>query len=90
MACLSPTVLHPQGKNIKDSEFNALGDMLAQISWELPQVQEYKNDLVQPAFLTNGPAMPQSTSQTIVPMQTTDPNGPCTPEQWAKVSKMVA
>ena len=64
--------------------------MLAQMSWELPQVEEYKNDLVQPAFLTNGPGIPQSTSQAIVPAKTTDPNGPCTLEQWAKVSKMVA
>ncbi len=81
--------MRPQGKNIKESEFSAIGDMLAQMSWELPQVEEYKNDLVQPSF--TGPGVPQSSSQAIVPVSSKpDPNGPCTADQWAKVNKMVA
>jgi hypothetical protein len=83
--------LQPQGKNIKENEFNAVGDMLAGMTWELPGVQEYKNDLLQPAFL-NMPSCPQSNSQALVPIPGSkpDPNSPCTPDQWAKVSKMVA
>ena len=80
--------MHPQGKNIKESEFTAIGDMLAQMSWELPLVEEYKNDLVQPSF--TGPGIPQSSSQALVPLKATDPNSPCTAEQWAKINKMVA
>ncbi len=89
MACLSPSLAPTEGKNIKDTEFSALGDMLAQMSWELPQVEEYKNDLVQPSF--TGPGVPLSNSQAIVPVTTrTDPNGPPSADQWAKVNKMVA
>ena len=84
-------VLHPQGKNLnKEEEFSAVGDMLAAIQWELPSVQEYKNDLAQPDFL-GIPGVPASTSQTMVSTGSKpDPNGPCSQEQWAKVQKMVA
>ena len=84
-------VLHPQGKNLnKEEEFSAVGDMLASIQWELPSVQEYKNDLAQPAFL-GIPGVPTSSSQTMVAAGSKpDPHGPCPPEQWAKLQKMVA
>ena len=84
-------VLHPQGKNLnKEEEFSAVGDMLASIQWELPSVQEYKNDLAQPAFL-GIPGVPASTSQTMVASGSKpDPHGPCSPEQLTKVQKMVA
>ena len=83
--------LYPQGKNlIKDDEFNAVGDMLAAVKWELPDVQEYRNDLAQPDFL-GIPAVPTSTSHALVAAASQpDPNGPCTPQQWTKVQKMVA
>ena len=90
MCCLSPTVLHPQGKNIKEDEFTAIGDMLAQMSWELPQVEEYKSDSAQPEFLTQALAAPPSSSGHLaLPCAKPDPNSPATPEQWAKVQKMV-
>ena len=84
-------VLHPQGKNLnKEEEFSAVGDMLASIQWELPSVQEYQNDLAQPAFL-GIPGVPTSTSQTMVASGSKpDPHGPCSPEQLTKVQKMVA
>ena len=83
-------VLHPQGKNIKEDEFHALGDMLASISWELPQVQEYKGDLMEPEFIALS-GIPASTSQSIVLASAQpDPAGPCSQAQWAKVQKMVA
>ena len=84
-------VLHPQGKNLnKEEEFSAVGDMLASIQWELPSVQEYQNDLAQPAFL-GIPGVPASTSQTMVASGSKpDPHGPCSPEQLTKVQKMVA
>ena len=84
-------VLHPQGKNLnKEEEFSAVGDMLASIQWELPSVQEYKNDLAQPAFL-GIPGVPASTSQTMVASGSKpDPHGPCSPEQLTKAQKMVA
>jgi len=82
--------LHPQGKNIKDEEFNALGDMLAQMNWELPAVQEYKNDLIQPDFLGIPSVQPSSSHTLAVQSPQPDPLGPCTPKQWANVQKMVA
>lgn len=84
-------VLHPQGKNIKEDEFHALGDMLASISWELPQVQEYKGDLMEPEFIALS-GVPASTSQSsaLAPSSQPDPNGPCSQVQWGKVQKMVA
>jgi hypothetical protein len=84
-------VLHPQGKNVTESEFAAIGNMLSSATWELPQAEEYKNDLAQPAFL-GVPGMPQSSCQALVPQPPprTDPNSPATEEQWAKVAKMVA
>ena len=84
-------VLHPQGKNLKsEEEFDAVGDMLASTQWEFPSVQEYRNDLAQPEFL-GIPGVPASTSQTMVASGSKpDPAGPCPPEQWAKLQKMVA
>ena len=84
-------VLHPQGKNLnKEEEFSDVGDMLAAIQWELPSLQEYKNDLAQLEFL-GIPGVPASTSQAMVATGSKpDPHGPCSQEQWAKVQKMVA
>jgi len=88
-------VWHPQGKNISSDEFSALGDMLATMTWELPGVQEYKGDLMQPTFLHQQlqQGHPSTLNNAIVPSATPnkpDPAGPCHPEQWAKVQKMVA
>jgi len=81
--------LHPQGKNIQESSFQALGDMLAQVTWEMPQAQEYMNDLVQPAFL--GEMVPKSSTACLaIAAKTPDPAGPSCEEQWKKVNKMVA
>ena len=83
-------MLHPQGKNITGQEFNALGDMLSGLSWELPQVEDYKNDLVQPDFL-GIPGVPQSTTNALaIQDRKPDPHGPADPMQWKKVEKMVA
>jgi len=84
-------VLHPQGKNCTGQEFNALGDMLSTSSWELPQMEEYKNDLVQPEFL-GVPAIPKATGVALAlqEQKRPDPNGPTNQEQWKKVEKMVA
>jgi len=81
-------VLHPQGKNVNEPELSALGNMLGSASWQLPQAEEYKNDLVQPAFLS---IQPQATSTAIVAQTVKpDPNGPATEGQWTNVNKMVA
>ena len=84
-------MLHPQGKNIKENEFNALGEMLSSVSWEMPQAQEYQNDLVQPDFLDT-PGVSKSTSTSLMPLtdKKPDPAGPATDDQWKKVNKMVA
>ena len=85
-------VLHPQGKNITELEFNALGDMLASMTWELPAVQEYKNELVVPDFLAL-PGAPASSSnqQMLVPaVRGPDPADPASKQQWVKIQKMVA
>jgi hypothetical protein len=75
--------LHPQGKNVSHQEFGALGDMLAHVSWELPQAQEYKNDLVQPDFL-GLEGVPKSTTMALLPTaeRKPDPAGPAHDEQW--------
>ena len=81
---------HPQGKNIENEEFNAIGDMLSSAKWELPQAQEYKNDLVQPHFLAL-PAVPKAESNALsIVGRKPDPEGPCTEDQWTKVLKMGA
>ena len=84
------TALHPQGKNLNVDEFKAVGDMLAASSWELPAATEYKNDLVLPDFL--GEAVPKANTNmvaVVVADKRPDPAGPVTPEQWAKLAKMV-
>ena len=64
--------------------------MLAGVSWELLGAEEYKNDLEQPDFL-GVPGIPHAASQSLVAATAQpDPNSPCTPKQWEKVSKMVA
>ena len=79
----------PTGENIKEDEFCALGEMLATMKWELPQVEEYKGDLVMPSFLPQ--ALVNITCQTsIATSLKPDPEGPPSAEQWAKVQKMVA
>ena len=90
--CLSSTVLLPQGKNVKEDEFDALGHMLSSAKWELPMVEEYKNDLAQPQYQASSSlGVPKSTSNAVVVQQPKpDPMSPATPEQWIKVDKMVA
>jgi hypothetical protein len=63
--------------------------MLATMKWELPQVEEYKGDLVMPSFLSQGLAS-QTTLAIAAPSNKPDPDGPCNADQWAKVQKMVA
>ena len=83
-------MLLPQGKNIKKEEFDAVGDMLATVNWELPMAEEYKNDLVQPKFPDSG-GVPKSGSSALALSQIRpDPNSPISQEQWSKVDKMVA
>ena len=88
--------MHPQGKNVNEQEFAALGAGLLSGSWELPAAQEYKNDLVQPDFLQPWgmpglPSIPHASSQALVPQPPKpDPNSPADQKQWDKVSKMVA
>ena len=82
-------MLLPQGKNIALPEFSAIGDMLAQVDWELPSSQEYKNDLVQPLFIAEG--VPKSKSSSIaLPPARPQADSPISVDQWAKVDKMVA
>ena len=83
-------MLLPQGKNINNDEFAAIGDMLATVTWELPFVEEYKNDLVQPEFLGNVSVPKAATTTIAVPQAKPDPNSPISEEQWKKVDKMVA
>ena len=80
----------PQGKNVKSDEYEAIGNMFSSLSWELPSVQEYKNDLVQPNLpLVSSVPLAQSTTVAIQDA-TPDPNSPVNEQQWAKVNKMVA
>ena len=82
-------MLHPQGKNVKEDQFEAIGNMLSTATWELPNAQEFQNDLVQPDFL-GVQAIPPSTSVAVVPTPKIDPNAPASDEQWKKMNKMVA
>ena len=83
-------MLHPQGKNVTDAEFTAIGNGLAAATWELPAAEEYKNDLVQPAFLGMPGGHHFAASTAIVPVPKTDPNAPATDDQWKKLAKMAA
>ena len=90
MCCLFSIAAPTQGINVKGEEMDALGDMLSSAQWNFPEAQEYKNDLVQPAFLGLA-EVPKSTSQSIVPATPKmDPNQPAAEDQWKKLHKMVA
>ena len=67
---------------------DALGDMLSSAKWNFPEAQEYKNGLVQPAFLGLA-AVPKSESQTTAQTHKLDPAAPAADEQWRKLNKMV-
>ena len=90
-------MLHPQGKNVNDSEFNAIGNSLGQVNWELPQCEEYKEDLMQPAFM-GMPGVPLAlapngcagTAIAPAPQPKFDPQAPATDDQWKKLAKMAA
>ena len=81
--------MHSQGKNLEKDEFEALGDWIAGENWALPNPEEYRNDLAQPAFLAVS-GVPTSKSTTIEVHQKRDPNGPASEDQWVKAAKMVA
>ena len=66
--------------------------MFSSLSWELPNVQEYKNDLVQPNIPVHAQAaIPPATSTAMaIADAPPDPNSPVNDQQWSKVNKMVA
>ena len=85
-------MLHPQGKNVSEDEFRAIGNGLGAVTWELPQCEEYKGDLVQPAFM-GMPGVPLALAPNgtaICPAPQKDPNAPASEEQWKKLAKMAA
>ena len=82
-------MLHPQGKNVVEPEITQLSNALASSTWQLPECEEYKGDLVQPAFL-GLPGVPLAASTAMVPQPKIDPNAPATDDQWKKLAKMAA
>jgi hypothetical protein len=68
------------------------------MSWELPQVSEFKNDLPMPVFQNmqalEAPqqAPPQSPMPGVVPIKDGPPpaDGPVSDHQWDRVKQMVA
>ena len=90
MCCLFSIAAPTQGVNVKHDEMDALGDVLSSAQWNFPAAQEYKNELVQPAFLGLA-EVPKSKSQAMVPATPRmDPEAPAADEQWKKLNKMVA
>ena len=90
MCCLFSIAAPTQGINVKADEMDALGDVLSSAKRNFPEAQEYKNELVQPAFLGLA-AVPKSESQTMMPATPRmDPAAPAAEEQWKKLNKMVA
>ena len=88
MCCLFSKV--HKGKNLNGGEFQAMSDMLGSAQWNMPAAQEYRNDLVQPAFLAIE-GVPRAASSSIMPAAPRiDPEGPATEDQWKKCVKMVA
>ena len=91
MCCLFPIVAPTQGKNVEADEFQALSNMLVGDACALPEAQEYRNDLVQPAFLAlEGVPPSKSTAIMAADTQKPDPNAPATDDQWKKAASMVA
>ena len=89
MCCLFSIAAPTQGINVDEEQFDALGDMLSSAQWAFPVAQEYKNELVQPAFL-GLTAVPKADSQAIVQTPPKfDPAAPASDEQWRKLNKMV-
>ena len=58
------------------------------MAWELPHLEEYKNDLQQPAFL--GVEIPVAVSTTLERAEVPEAGSKVNDEQWIKVNKMVA
>ena len=84
-------MLHPQGKNVVEPEITQLSNSLGSSTWQLPECEEYKGDLVQPQFL-GMPAIPGAPPgiTAMVPQPKTDPNSPATDTQWKKLATMAA
>jgi len=85
-------LLHPQGQNLEQEAIDALAHShVLNNDFSLGEPQEYRNDLVQPAFLA-AHSVPQAKSTTIMKadVKKPDPEGPATEEQWARHNKMVA
>ena len=59
------------------------------MAWELPHLEEYKNDLQQPAFL-NASAIPAAASTAMERAVVPEPDSKVNEEFWTKVNKMVA
>jgi len=59
------------------------------MKWELPEVQEYKGDLVQPSFAYQRPENQPAIMPAIMNKRPS-PEDPATEEQWGKVQKMAA
>ena len=95
MCCLFLVVAPSQGKNVDENECAALQGQFADVSWELA-AEVYKGDLEQPVFAPLQDAcLPQTTPQSPQTPQAaqpaqTDPEGPASDQQWARVSKSVA
>ena len=83
MCCLFSIAASTQGINVKGDELDALGGMLSSAQWSFPDFQEYKNELIQPAFVGEEPVMVTTTVKV-------DVNQPAADEQWKKLQKMVA
>ena len=83
--------LTKQGKNVKVETFDAIGDTLKDLKWELPQCEEYKGDFPQPAFAPMCPMIVGSNAppQMALGNAPSPQQAPLNDQQWEKVNSMV-
>ncbi len=79
-----------QGKNIKGDEFQAIGNQLSSLKWELPDVCEFKDDLPMPVFKNVQPELSTTSSMAAIANGPPPADGPVSETQWAKVKQMAA
>ncbi len=90
-ACLESTgpviVSQPshQAKNITQNEFGALSDMLSSLSWDLPECQEYKDEVPLPKL----PGMSQPSGNQLALNDQPRDEAKMTEKEWDALEQMV-
>ena len=79
----------PQGKNVTEEEYDALGQSLNELKVLLPQCEEYKGELPQPKILQPQQQQQQQQAQDVRAKRGREDTDSVTADDWAKMDTMV-